>query len=142
MSLLSKLWKGVRKVAEPLIRATPIGSALGSTYDALRAVRSPTTPTTMSLLPAAASLGRAVIPRAIQAGKRVLPGVAGAAATQAVLDRVTVTGRRAAPRRSRGRGITAAELRGFKRVNGILDKYAKVKPPTRPRSYGGSRKCR
>jgi len=142
MSIFSKLWKGVRQIAEPLIRATPIGAALGSTYDAYKSIRPSTARPDMSLLPVAASVGRAVIPRAIAVGKRVLPGVAGAAATQAVLERVTVTGRRAgaAPRR-RARGITAAELKGFKRVNGILDKYAKIKPPTRSRSYG-VRKCR
>ena len=88
----------------------------------------------MSILPGAG----AALPRLGQAMGRAgrvatSPGgqIAIGVGTAVAAGRIARGGGGGAPVRRRAKGITGRELKAFTRVNGILDKFCKIKPPTR-----------
>lgn len=148
MSLISKAWKAVRSVAAPAIGAAvggPLGGALGialagsssrggmATYQS-GAIYQPT----MGMLP---QLGRLTLPgvgaaagavggMVVRSAGAAMRGainlcrkhpqwcstIGGTAAVAAMIE----SGQLPAPRRRRGRGISAREFRAFRRVHNVL----------------------
>lgn len=179
MSLLSKVWKGVRSVAAPVIGSAiggPAGAIVGgllagSSQPRVPAAPPPSFPPAMpgtglvnGFQPAMAVLPRTLTPLVPQigraAGVAVGAGLAGARAIArsamtycrrhpqwcstiggiAAVEGLIRSGQLPPIKRRRARGITATELRNFKRVTKTLNKWCKVAPPTR-RAKGG-RACR
>lgn len=169
MSIFSKIWKGVRGIAAPLIGGAiggPVGAAIGTALGGSARVPSAGNPQVSGAAPASpiswASLGP--LPSsgggpAMAGGMimKALPGVgavmggatlarsAGYAAGRiwsaassycrrnpqwcatvggmAAVEAMVRSGQLPAPKRRRGRGITATELRNFKRVAKFTSKY-------------------
>lgn len=116
MSLVSKVFK---KVIKPVAKMIPgVGTAIGA-VDAVNAVRRAATPMRVVV-----NRSRGALPPLPPIGGGALStigGAVGGAALGAYLD----GGNQPAKRRRRGKGITARDLRSFKRVAKLVDKYAK-----------------
>jgi hypothetical protein len=161
VSILSKIWKGVRSVAAPLIGGAiggPVGAAIGTALGGSARVPSAVTPIPQTSVPAAPNVNwgalqpaAAVLPRigpALLGGATGMAGLARgagyaagriyAAASSycrrnpqwcatvggmAAVEAMVRSGQLPAPKRRRGRGITATELRNFKRVAKFTSKY-------------------
>lgn len=128
MSIFSKIWKGIRGVAAPVIGGL-IGGPLGAVAGRALAGGTKAVATSQQLAPLAS---RAVLPGA---GAMVSAGGLGAlVGAQASSGSRTVTAMLDAQgnvvgiqprRRRRSRGITATELKNHKRVQNFLDKNYK-----------------
>jgi hypothetical protein len=173
MSFLSKIWKGVRGVAAPLIGGAiggPVGAAIGTALGGSSRVPSAIAPQVSAVPPASPVNWGALTPAAFplpssgggpaMAGGMILkslPGIGTAAAGagmayrvgksagrlfaaassycrrnpqwcasvggMAAVEAMVRSGQLPAPKRRRGRGITATELRNFKRVAKFTSKY-------------------
>lgn len=126
MSIFSKIWKGVRRVAGPVIGGLiggPAGAVLGTALQGSAA--RPTVPQSRAMVPVA----RRVIP----GGGLIASGVAGAG----IAGLAALQGQRSAraldpatgmpKRRRRRRGITYTELKNHRRVENFLQKNYKCK---------------
>ena len=172
MSLFKKLKKGIKKVAKGGFKvATKVASigqavqaiqnpaayAMQMSYSGARARQQFAAPpqysdygvpgmSMMRMGGRPAQLGRAAA-RGGLALARKIPGPVGIAATAgAILYDSFGNPVSRMPRRARSKGITARELKGFKRVSNILDQYCKMKPPGGGRrttkSTSRSKSCR
>lgn len=155
MSVFSRLWRGVRRVAPVVggIFGGPLGAAVGGAL----APRAPMAVAPISATPLALPGGspiRAIAGLAPAAGRAVGYGVArlgraarsaaaycrrhpawcagigGLAAVEAMVQR----GELPPVKRRRARGISGRELSAFRRVSRTLDRWCKVPQPRRRRA--------
>jgi hypothetical protein len=175
MSLFKKLKKGIKKVAKGGFKvATKVASigqavqaiqnpaayAMQMSYSGASARQQFAAPPQysdygvpgMSMMRTGGRPARLGSGNALARGASRLPGPAGKVVGGLVLiggylyDQYGNVVRKAPSARGRSKGITARELKGFKRVNNLLDQYCKMKPPGGGRrttkSTSRSKSCR
>jgi hypothetical protein len=158
MSLLKKIFKGVKKVAKVGVRGlAAAGNPYAMAATSFSAPARQTMAQSMGFLPPLATLGGGLATAGRVAGQvatRIARGRYPAWVTNILIAGGTIVGGMLydksgqaigpVPKRPRSKGITGRELKSFTRVTGILNKYCKTPPPVsrRGRGYSKGKSCR